>query len=161
MNLIKFDAKHSGVTINNDMLAAAKQANALLHTGEGAGNDFLGWVNLPSSISDEHLREVKAVAEKWSAIVNSASGPLKIYLQTAKPSVDESGTRLMLVYRDEFDKSAMESGGHIEILQGLIGKQTGKQVEIVVELAKKGRGNIAAYPDLSELSGKVSIEYVD
>ena len=64
MNLIKFDAKHSGVTINNDMLAAAKQANALLHTGEGAGNDFLGWVNLPSSISDEHLREVKAVAEK-------------------------------------------------------------------------------------------------
>ena len=64
MSLIKFDAKHSGVIINNDMLAAAKQANNLLHTGEGAGNDFLGWVNLPSSISDEHLREIKAVAEK-------------------------------------------------------------------------------------------------
>lgn len=112
---------------------------------------------LPKAVGDE----IKAVAEKWSAIVNSASGPLKIYLQTAKPSVDESGTRLILVYRDEFDKSAMESGGHIETLQGLIGKQTGKQVEIVVELAQKGRGNIAAYPDLSELKGKVSIEYVD
>ena len=112
---------------------------------------------LPKAVGDE----IKAVAEKWSAIVNSASGPLKIYLQTAKPSVDESGTRLMLVYRDEFDKSAMESGGHMETLQGLIGKQTGKQVEIVVELAQKGRGNIAAYPDLSELKGKVSIEYVD
>ena len=28
MNLIKFDAKHSGVTITNDMQAAAKRANA-------------------------------------------------------------------------------------------------------------------------------------
>lgn len=112
---------------------------------------------LPKAVGEE----IKAVAEKWSAIVGSATGPLKIYLQTAKPSVDESGTRLILVYKDEFDKSAMESGSHIETLQGLIGKQTGKQVEIVVELAKKGRGNIAAYPDLSELSGKVSIEYVD
>ena len=64
MNLIKFDAKHSGVTITNDMQAAAKRANDLLHTGEGAGNDFLGWVNLPSSISDEHLAEIKAVAAK-------------------------------------------------------------------------------------------------
>ena len=64
MNLIKFDAKHSGVTITNDMQAAAKRANDLLHTGEGAGNDFLGWVNLPTSISDEHLREIKAVAAK-------------------------------------------------------------------------------------------------
>lgn len=112
---------------------------------------------LPKAIGDE----IKAVAEKWSSIVNSASGPLKIYLQTAKPSVDESGTRLLLVYRDEFDKSAMESGGHVESLQNLIGKQTGKQVEIVVELAQKGRGNMAAYPDLSELKAKVPIEYVD
>ena len=64
MKLINFDAKHSGVTITNDMQAAAKRANDLLHTGEGAGNDFLGWVNLPSSISDEHLREIKAVAAK-------------------------------------------------------------------------------------------------
>lgn len=64
MKLINFDAKHSGVTITNDMQVAAKRANDLLHTGEGAGNDFLGWVNLPSSISDEHLREIKAVAAK-------------------------------------------------------------------------------------------------
>ena len=112
---------------------------------------------LPKAIGDD----IKAVAEKWSSIVNSATGALKIYLQTAKPSVDESGTRLILVYKDEFDKSAMESGNHVELLQNLIGKQTGKQVEITVELAQKGRGNIAAYPDLSELKAKVPIEYVD
>lgn len=112
---------------------------------------------LPKALGEE----IKAVAEKWSSIVNSASGPLKIYLTTAKPSVDESGTRLILVYKDEFDMSAMQSGTHIETLQNLIGKQTGKQVEITVELAKKGRGNLAAYPDLSELKAKVPIEYVD
>ncbi len=64
MELIKFNAAHSGVTITNDMQSAAARANSLLHSGEGAGNDFLGWVNLPSSISAEHLAEVKAVAAK-------------------------------------------------------------------------------------------------
>ncbi len=64
MELIKFNAAHSGVTITDDMQAAAKRANSLLHTGEGAGNDFLGWVNLPSSISNGELEELKAVAAK-------------------------------------------------------------------------------------------------
>ena len=64
MELIKFNAKHSGVEITNDMQAAAKRANDLLHSGEGAGNDFLGWVNLPSSITNEELAEIKAVAQK-------------------------------------------------------------------------------------------------
>ena len=61
---MKFDAKHSGITITAEMQAAAARANALLHSGEGAGNDFLGWVNLPSSITDEHMAEIKAVAKK-------------------------------------------------------------------------------------------------
>ena len=40
----------------------AEYSNALLHTGEGAGADFLGWVNLPSSITSEFLAEIKATA---------------------------------------------------------------------------------------------------
>ena len=63
MELIKFNAKHTGVEITNDMQEAAARANALLHSGEGAGNDFLGWVNLPSSISDEELSEIKRIAK--------------------------------------------------------------------------------------------------
>ena len=62
MKLINFDAKHSGVVITEAMQAEAARANALLHSGEGAGNDFLGWVNLPSSISDKDLAEIKYVA---------------------------------------------------------------------------------------------------
>ena len=62
MKLINFEAKHSGVVITEAMQAEAARANALLHSGEGAGNDFLGWVNLPSSITDADLEEIKAVA---------------------------------------------------------------------------------------------------
>ncbi|MDR2912333.1 MAG: glucose-6-phosphate isomerase [Alistipes sp.] len=40
----------------------AEYSNALLHTGEGKGNDFLGWVNLPSSTTPEFLTEIKAAA---------------------------------------------------------------------------------------------------
>ena len=64
MELIKFNAAHSGIAVTNEMQAAAAAANALLHNGQGEGNDFLGWVSLPSSISNEELAEIKAVAER-------------------------------------------------------------------------------------------------
>ena len=67
MKLINFDATHSGVTITNDMQRAAAEANALLHNGKGAGNDFLGWVNLPSSITNSELSEIKRVADNLRA----------------------------------------------------------------------------------------------
>jgi glucose-6-phosphate isomerase len=40
----------------------AEYSNALLHTGEGKGNDFLGWVNLPSSITPDFLADIEACA---------------------------------------------------------------------------------------------------
>ncbi|MBQ2784140.1 MAG: glucose-6-phosphate isomerase [Alistipes sp.] len=67
MKLINFDATHSGVTITDDMQRAAAEANALLHNGKGAGNDFLGWVNLPSSITNTELSEIKRVADNLRA----------------------------------------------------------------------------------------------
>jgi glucose-6-phosphate isomerase len=36
--------------------------NAALDDKSGKGNDFLGWVNLPSSISENELKEIEAVA---------------------------------------------------------------------------------------------------
>ena len=64
MSLIKLDIAKSGVNITEAMLAEAKAANTLLHTGEGAGNDFLGWVNLPSSIDAEQIAAIEAQAAK-------------------------------------------------------------------------------------------------
>lgn len=39
------------------------ECNRLLHSGEGAGSDFLGWVNLPSEITQEDLSQINQVAE--------------------------------------------------------------------------------------------------
>ncbi len=41
------------------MGAAANSANKALHDGTGAGNDFLGWVNLPSSITEAEIDEIE------------------------------------------------------------------------------------------------------
>lgn len=42
--------------------AKANECIATLHNGNGAGNDFLGWLHLPSSITDEQLTDVENTA---------------------------------------------------------------------------------------------------
>ena len=44
--------------------ANTKTAISQLHNGTGEGNDFLGWLNLPSSITDAELSDIEATAEK-------------------------------------------------------------------------------------------------
>ncbi len=41
---------------------AAEAANKALHQGTGKGSDFLGWLNLPSSIDEAHLADLEATA---------------------------------------------------------------------------------------------------
>ena len=41
----------------------ANAANAALHNGSGKGNDFLGWLNLPSSIDEAHLTDIENTAK--------------------------------------------------------------------------------------------------
>ncbi len=67
MSLMKLETAKSGVVISEEMKAQAAAANKLLHTGEGAGNDFLGWVNLPSSIDAEQIEAIEAQAAKLRA----------------------------------------------------------------------------------------------
>jgi glucose-6-phosphate isomerase len=40
-----------------------KEANAALHNGTGKGSDFLGWLNLPTSIDEAHLADVENTAK--------------------------------------------------------------------------------------------------
>ncbi|MBP3565805.1 MAG: glucose-6-phosphate isomerase [Alistipes sp.] len=67
MSLMKLETAKSGVVISEEMKAQAAAANKLLHTGEGAGNDFLGWVNLPSSIDANQIEAIEAQAAKLRA----------------------------------------------------------------------------------------------
>ena len=52
----------SPITLQATMAQTAA-ANELLESGKGAGNDYIGWVHLPSSITDAFLNEVQAVAD--------------------------------------------------------------------------------------------------
>ncbi|GHT04813.1 glucose-6-phosphate isomerase [Bacteroidia bacterium] len=45
----------------------AKQANQTLENGTGKGNDFLGWLHLPSSITSAELADIQATADKFCA----------------------------------------------------------------------------------------------
>ena len=64
---MKLETAKSGVVITEEMKAQAAAANELLHTGKGAGNDFLGWVNLPSSIDATQIEAIEAQAAKLRA----------------------------------------------------------------------------------------------
>ena len=44
--------------------AKANECIATLHNGTGKGNDFLGWLHLPSSISETDLNDIQATANK-------------------------------------------------------------------------------------------------
>jgi glucose-6-phosphate isomerase len=47
--------------------AQAKKCNETLHNGSGKGNDFLGWLNLPSSITEEFLADIENTAKTLQA----------------------------------------------------------------------------------------------
>lgn len=46
----------------NAQAALAKKCNEALHNASGKGNDFLGWLNLPSSITDAELKDIEDTA---------------------------------------------------------------------------------------------------
>ena len=67
METFKLDITKTGIEVSAEMQAAAQRANALLESGEGAGNDFLGWVHLPSSIDEAQIAAIEAQAAKLRA----------------------------------------------------------------------------------------------
>ena len=66
METIHVDVKNVLNTVSLDTINSldAKAASAMekLHNGTGAGNDFLGWLNLPSSTTAEVLDEIEQAA---------------------------------------------------------------------------------------------------
>ena len=49
----------------NEYLNRAMAAQGILEDGIGAGNDFLGWHRLPSSIGKKEIDEVLGVVDRW------------------------------------------------------------------------------------------------
>ena len=68
---LKLNTKYLSDFINADELEGIKaQVNAAaesLHSKSGLGNDFLGWVDLPTAYDKEEFARIKAAAEKIKA----------------------------------------------------------------------------------------------
>lgn len=66
MNNIQLSIEKAYGFVSKEAVAAykpaAEAANKALHQGTGKGSDFLGWLNLPSSIDEAHLSDVEATA---------------------------------------------------------------------------------------------------
>ena len=66
MDKLTFDITNTAGAIApatvNDMQPEAAKALATVEEGTGAGNDYLGWVGLPSSITDEQLEAINMAA---------------------------------------------------------------------------------------------------
>lgn len=71
METLKVNVKDTLGTISEADIKALDQAATSavekLHNGTGLGNDFLGWVNLPSSISQSFISELQGVADDLRA----------------------------------------------------------------------------------------------
>jgi glucose-6-phosphate isomerase len=74
MNTLKLNLERSFGTVSKEEIdalkGAAEKANQQLHDQSGKGNDFLGWVNLPSEISSEFVADVQAKAEELKSKID-------------------------------------------------------------------------------------------
>lgn len=77
MERIRLDLSKTGSSVAS-YGETAEKFNALLDNGTGRGSDFLGWVHLPSSITEEELNAVEAVAtilrERCDYVINVGIG---------------------------------------------------------------------------------------
>ena len=114
MNFIKLDTSKAAVTVSAELRAAAEASNALLASGKGAGNDFLGWVALPSSIDAEQLAAIKSSADKLrsKAEVIVCIGIGGSYLG-AKAVLEAMSNSFSLLKRDRKDPIVLFAGQNI------------------------------------------------
>ena len=65
--MISLDIEKTLGFVSKETIAAlepkVKEAQEKLEYGTGKGNDFLGWLHLPSSITQEHLNDLKETAK--------------------------------------------------------------------------------------------------
>ncbi len=68
MNAIKVNVKNVLATVSESQLKAlepcAAAAAEKLHSGTGAGNDFLGWLHLPSATDEALVADIEAAAAR-------------------------------------------------------------------------------------------------
>ena len=64
--MIKIDYRNASVSPEEikNLAPLVKTAAEILHKGQGAGSDFIGWVDLPAQINLDELNRIKKAADK-------------------------------------------------------------------------------------------------
>lgn len=63
MNTITLHLENAGVEFSQEIKNQAKMACELLHNGKGKGNDFLGWLTLPSTTTNALIDDIEQTAK--------------------------------------------------------------------------------------------------
>lgn len=127
MKAMKLDITKSGLAVPAEMQQKALEANALLHSKKGAGNDFLGWVNLPSSITPEQIAAIQAQGEKLrakadliicigiggsylgaKAVIEAMSNPFKALKKQTESTIVFAGQNISEEYTAELLEASQE-----------------------------------------------------
>ncbi len=64
---MKLNLSKIGLEITPEVMSEMEECNGLLHSGQGEGSDFLGWVNLPSSINSAFLADIENTARSLAS----------------------------------------------------------------------------------------------
>ena len=153
METIKLDISKTGIAVSAEMQAKAQAANALLESGKGAGNDFLGWVHLPSSISAAEIEAIEKQAAKLreKAEVIICIGIGGSYLG-AKAVLEAMSDPFRFLHKEQTAPVVLFAGQNIsedytyELLEAVkehsIAKRYGKKeaAERIVAITDKARG---------------------
>ncbi|MBN2659999.1 MAG: glucose-6-phosphate isomerase [Tannerellaceae bacterium] len=132
-----------GTVSKQQILAQETKANeciATLHNGNGKGSDFLGWLHLPTSITEEELADIENTAnvlrEKCEVVV--AVGIGGSYLGT-KAVIDALNNSFDFLLKERKDPIMLYAGHNIgedylyELCEVLKGRQFG-----IINISKSG-----------------------
>lgn len=124
-----------------ELAVKTAQCNQLLENGQGAGNDFLGWVNLPSSITPAFLDEVettaKALRERCEVVVVAGIGGSYLGARAVNEALASSFDAFMA--KDRKNPYVVYAGNNIgedylaDLMEFLSNKQFG-----IINISKSG-----------------------
>jgi len=114
MAIIKLDISKTSVALTAEQKARAVESNRMLRTRTGAGNDFLGWVSLPSSTDNAQLAAIRKAAERLrsKAEVIVCIGIGGSYLG-AKAVLEAMSDSFSLLRRDRKEPTVLFAGQNI------------------------------------------------
>jgi len=124
----------TGEKAYNKSFEYAKMQLESLNSGKGAGNDFLGWINLPQSLSEEDIEDINLTADslrKLDAIVIIGIGGSylgsKAVIESLSPSFDREKPEIL------FAGHNLNGTYHNELIEYLKDKEFG-----IIVISKSG-----------------------